>query len=86
MDPNINRLMGDAGTRFVECPHCDGGHIYWDEGDIDRATGAVMERRRRCDECGGSGRVEIDAVPLTLDEALDLDAEILAAQMQGGKP
>jgi hypothetical protein len=71
-------------TRVLDCPHCDGGFIYYEDG-IDRFDGSVRERRHRCAHCNGSGKVEVEPQPMTLDEALELDAEILASQTEATK-
>jgi hypothetical protein len=71
---------------FFKCPNCEGyGAIVIGRGYF--ADGSENNEERECEECGGSGQVIEEGATLTLDEALELDAEKLATesmQMQPG--
>ena len=60
------------------CPACGGeGQIETGYREIDRNTGAIMERWDVCELCGGDGWIEEDAQPVTeadIDEAWPLES------------
>jgi hypothetical protein len=43
-------------SRFIDCPNCDGGQTD----------------RGRCFICGGDGELEIEALPITLEDLEEL--------------
>lgn len=65
---------------FFACPNCEGygaiviGHGYWPDGSENT-------EERKCEECDGTGQVLQEGRALTLDEALELDAQKLEALM-----
>lgn len=75
--------MPDREPRFVVCPECDGSGVVPGYGVVvyERGCGFshVEDNEERCPECQGTGEVERDVRPLTLEEALELDAEKLEA-------
>jgi hypothetical protein len=90
--------MSETRKRYVTCPECDGygaiviGHGYY-------ADGSENNEERPCPTCGGQGSIEAAVQPITLhdldnvagrdltmDEALALDAEKLAALTESSKP
>lgn len=72
MDANVSDVT------FVTCPACEGygaivvGHGRWPDGSENN-------EEIKCDECDGTGEKMVEGRPLTLEEALDIDAEKLAA-------
>lgn len=60
--------MCDDNIRIIECPHCEGERrIYiedWDSYDS-----------YECSECNGTGGVEIEVEPVTLEDLERIDFE-----------
>jgi DnaJ-class molecular chaperone len=54
----------DQGPTFKDCPDCDG--VGWVEAEFsrpqnfDRDVGYLDTRRVECEECGGTGEMEIE--------------------------
>lgn len=71
-------LSEGRDVRFVKCPSCEGygayivGHGRWPDGSENN-------EERPCEECNGEGVVEQAVEPLTMEDALRLDAEKLEA-------
>lgn len=53
------------------CQECggDGGHAV--PVDINRFHGGLIERWDRCCACDGTGEIELETVPVTLDDHLE---------------
>lgn len=64
---------------IVACPAChgEGGHSY--PVDINRFDGSVIEHTSMCLECQGSGSVEEEVQPRTLDDLEQEDFDMLEA-------
>ncbi len=65
---------------IVACPAChgDGGHSY--PVDINRFDGSVIERTTLCETCQGSGSVEEEVQPRTLNDLEQEDFDMIEAQ------
>lgn len=56
-------------TTMVECPVCGGaGQVETGEYRIDRFDGSISYREVTCRECDGTGGVEVDLEPITLED------------------
>lgn len=67
--------------QFVVCDECN-GMGEWDEGPINTGGPAPVDpeyRAVKCPQCDGTGRMEIEVEPMTLEDALELDQQKLDA-------
>lgn len=76
--------MSTVETRFVVCPECDGYGAYV-VGDGHWPDGSERNDEVPCPVCDGTGRSEQPVEPMTLEDALALDAEKLDALTRGRK-
>lgn len=68
-------------TLIIEaCPACngEGGHSW--PVDINRFDGSVIERTAMCEECQGSGSVEVEPEPRTLNDLEQEDFDMIEAK------
>ena len=69
---------------FFTCPNCEGyGAIVIGRGHFP--DGSENTEERKCDECDGSGQVLQEGRVLTLEEALELDAQKLEVLMSNSE-
>ena len=72
MDFICGAITGESGRRLslVPCDECD-GMGEWDEGPINTGGPAPVDpiyRQVTCPQCDGTGRVEQEVEPITLDD------------------
>lgn len=66
--------------RQVICEEC-GGDGGWDVPyDYDPRDGSQLTAWRACRTCNGDGWYMVEDEPMTMEDALQLDAEILRSQ------
>lgn len=80
--------MGDV--RIIICPAC-GGEGIWDvpTGHYSHLNGALITETRFCRECGGSGQVEVEVEPITVEDLAEIpgdDDPHSAFAYRGGNP
>lgn len=67
-------------TLIIEpCPACNGEGDHSYPVDINRFDGSVIERTSMCRECQGSGSVEVEPEPRTLNDLEQEDFDMLEA-------
>lgn len=66
---------------IVACPAChgDGGHEHF-TGGYNHYNGEPHTRWTRCDACEGSGSVEEEVQPRTLDDLEQEDFDMIEAE------
>jgi rubrerythrin len=65
----VRMAFGDRPMRESRCPECDGdGYIEYDCDHSGPYSVAGDEATRECDECGGTGVIEVEVEALE-DEA-----------------
>lgn len=69
-------------TQIVECPLCE-GEGEWESSPYgySHIDGSLLTHTVTCSACNGHGVIEDAPDLLTLEDALDLDAEIALAEM-----
>ena len=65
----------------MHCPDCDGDG-GWESAPrgYDHINGEPITDWIKCRACNGSGQIEDEDDPMTMEDALMLDAEILRSQ------
>lgn len=62
-------LAPEPRTTMVCCPACNGeGRVEVGDDYTDRDTGARSPITAPCDECHGTGGVEVELQPIDLDD------------------
>lgn len=58
-----------SDQRIISCETCDGaGRVECGPAQINFRDGSVSYHEYRCDDCGGTGYVEIEVLPVELGE------------------
>jgi hypothetical protein len=63
-------------VRIIACPSCDGDR-GWESAPygIDYNDGSLLTSWIKCNECDGTGEVEIEVEPITLNDLIELESE-----------
>lgn len=66
--------MNAERTQMIPCPVCEGnGSWEQDTGRIDWDCGAPITHQVTCDECGGTGGVEVELQLITIDDLDEIE-------------
>lgn len=65
-----------CNLRTIPCPDCGGDRGFSFPVDFDRQTGALIEDWQACRYCGATGGVEIELMPVELDDLAEFVGEV----------